>query len=52
MWHYPNGSFDELPEVVFPLLVSNLLGIRVQEPVVILVQSLHTDVWDLGHHYS
>lgn len=52
MWRYPNCSCNELPELVFPLLVSDLLGIGVQEPVIILVQSLHTDVWDLGHHCS
>lgn len=49
-WHYPDSSCDELLKLVFPLLVSNLLGIGVHEPVIILVKSLHTDVRDLGHH--
>lgn len=52
MWHYPNSSCNELLELVFPLLVSDLLSIGVHQPVVILVQSLQTDVWDLGHHCS
>ncbi len=52
MWHYPNSSFNELLELVFPLLLSDLLGAGLQEPVIILVQSLHIDVWDLGHHCS
>lgn len=52
MWHYPNSPCNELLELVFPLLAPNLLGIGVHEPVIILVQSLHTDVWDLGHHCS
>lgn len=52
MWHYPNSSCNELLELVFPLLVSNFLGTGVHEPVIILVQSIHIDVWDLGHHCS
>lgn len=52
MWHYPNGSCDEPLELVSPLLVSELLSIGVDEPVIVLVQSLHTDVGDLGHHRS
>lgn len=50
MWHYPNSSCYELLELVFPLLLSDLLGVRVHEPVIILVQSFYADVWDLGHH--
>lgn len=49
---YPNSSCNELFELVFPLLVSKLLGVGVHEPVVVLVQRVHVDVWDLGHHGS
>lgn len=52
MWHYPDSSCNELLELVFPLLVSSLLAIGVHEPVIILVQSLHINVRDLGHHCS
>lgn len=52
MWHYPNSSCYELFEHVFPLLVSDLLGIGVNQPVIILIQSIGIDVGDLGHHCS
>lgn len=52
MWHYPNSSRDELLELFFPLLVADFLGIGIYKPLVILVQSLQVDVWDLGHHCS
>ena len=51
---YPNGSSDELLELVFSLLVPHFGCSRVglQQPVVILVQSFRADAGDLTHHYT
>ena len=48
--HYPDGACNELFELVLSFLVSELLGFGVQEPVVVLIECLHVDVWDLTHH--
>ena len=50
--HYPDGACNELFELVFSFLVSELLGFGVQEPMVVLIERLHVDVWDLAHHCS
>lgn len=47
---FPNSSRYELLKLVSPLLLSNFLGIGIHKPLVVLVQSFNTDVWDLGHH--
>ena len=51
---YPNGSSDELLELVFSLLVPHFgcSGVGLQQPVVILVQSFHADAGELTHHYT
>lgn len=49
---YPNGSSQELFELIFPLLLSRFLGFGVQKLMVVLVQTVYADVGDLRHYSS